>query len=120
MNIKPIVIGGVLALCLSAYSCTQFEADLCTSAQAIPGSGVHLNANQQLALTGLLNACAETSNGTQISSTTVARAIIDNAILLQQSGLLSHATIKAQAPEGQRVLERIKVRWELLARDGKL
>lgn len=111
---KAIILLGALALCLSAYSCTQLEADLCTGGASLQVSPVKLNTAQQTALTGLMNACSVTANGTQINSTTLAQAIIDNALLLQQSGLLSNVSIQAQAPEGQRVLERIKLRWERL------
>jgi hypothetical protein len=105
---------GALALDGCNTSSTAVTASICSDAATLQTSNVKLNANQTLALNGIMSACASTAGGTVFNNATVALAIIQLAIQLQGSGLLSNVHITAEAPAEQRVLERIKLHWERL------
>ena len=96
-------------------SSTAITAAICTDAVTLQQSSVALNANEKTALQGIVNGCNATSGGTVFNNATVAVAIINDAILLQGSGLLSDIHITAQAPEQQLVLRKIKQHWERFA-----
>ena len=111
-----IILSGVsLGVLLSAFSCANsVTAEICSDAAALQASPVKLNANATTAMTGLMAACASTAGGTVVNDLTVANAMIQDAVILQNSGLLNSLSIRAQAPATQRVLERIKLHLELL------
>ncbi len=109
---------GALALAGCNTSSTAVTAAACVDAATLQASNVKLNASQTLALNGMISSCASTAGGTVFNNATVALAIIQDAILLQGSGLLSNVHITAEAPAEQRVLERIKLHWERLGQGG--
>jgi hypothetical protein len=118
MKTISLIGAGMLALAAVPLSgCnapSTVTAGICTDASTLQASNVKLNANQTLALNGIISSCASTAGGTVFNNATVALAIIQDAILLQASGLLSNVHITAEAPAEQRVLEQIKLHWERL------
>jgi hypothetical protein len=124
MNFMKIAYLAPVALALAAASagCTTSNtvtAAICSDASALQASSVKLNGVQTTALQGIVTTCAATAGGTSFTNATLAVALINDAILLQSSGLLSDIHITAQAPEGQRVLERIKLHWAQFERGVK-
>ena len=99
------VVGAVgLAIGLSACDTTgvtPITAAICTDLTAVQSSGLALNSNEQLALKGLISSCAATQGGTVFSNTTIVAAMINDAILLQSSGLLSDIHLTAEVPASQ-------------------
>ena len=94
---------------------TTVTSAICTDIGAVQASGLSLNKNQQLALTGLVQSCAATAGGTQFNNATLVAAMINDAILLQSSGLLTNVKLKALAPEQAQKLQSLKVKWQDLA-----
>jgi len=111
---KLLVLSTLLALSVTACNSTNTSvtAAICADAATLSTSTVALNKNQTLALNGIVNTCASTAGGTVFNNATVALALINDALLLQQSGLLSDVHIKAEAPDIQVLLRRIKLHWE--------
>jgi len=107
-----ILFAFALAGCNTAN--TSVTAAICTDANTLANSTVALNKNQMLALSGIVSTCSATGGGTVFNNATVALGLINDALLLQQSGLLSDVHIKAEAPDAQGVLRKIKLRWERL------
>jgi hypothetical protein len=116
MKSLPTIFALAAAIGLGACnaSSTAVTAAICTDAAALQSSGVKLNSNQTLALNGIVQSCAATAGGTSFSNGSVALAIIQDAILLQGSGLLSDVHITAQVPADQAVLREIKLHWKRL------
>ena len=113
---KILLLGVAVAGAVALVGCdTSITAAICTDATTVSTSGLALNANQKLALSGIMSSCASTNGGTTFSNSTVALAIIQDAILLQSSGLLSNVHITALAPEQQQTLRRIKGHWSKLS-----
>ncbi len=108
---NKLFVVAVVALGLAGCD-TTYTAMMCTDAAALQASQVKLNAPQTTALNGIVQACAATNGGTVMTNATMVNAIAINAVLLQGSGLLSNVHIRAQAPEDQRVLERVKLHWD--------
>ena len=88
---------------------TAITSAICTDAVTLKGSTIALNSTETTALNGVLTTCTATAGGTTFTNSTLALAIINDAILLQSSGLLSDVHITAQAPADQRVLKKIKL-----------
>lgn len=122
--IKPLLIAsslvGMLALCGCDFSQAEpVTAGICTDAATLKSSTIALNAPQTTALNGVLTTCASTAGGTTFTNSTIALALINDAILLQSSGLLSDVHITAQAPADQKVLRKIRLdaqAWSKLAK----
>lgn len=74
---------------------------ICTDAATLQSSGLALNKNESTALQGVITSCNSTAGGTQFNNATIALAIINDAILLQSSGLLKdiHITAEVTAPQ---------------------
>jgi hypothetical protein len=94
----------------SCTSATVVTSAICIDASALQGA-VALNSNQQAVLTGIIATCAATNGGTRFANDTIVKALIADALLLQQSGLLSAVHIKAEAPDAQMTLRKIKAHW---------
>jgi hypothetical protein len=111
---RGIILVGLAALGLAGCntSTTAITAAICTDATTLQGSSLQLNKNATLALNGILTTCASTAGGTSFSNATLALAIIQDAILLQGSGLLSDVHITAEAPKNREMLQRMKLKWE--------
>jgi hypothetical protein len=93
-----------LGISLSAYSCEQAQSDatpvaeyICTTAQALQVSGLELNKPQTTALNSIINACAITAGGSNLTSASAVAAIFAGLVTLQQGGLLSGIKMKALA-----------------------
>ena len=114
--LKPIIFGALglaaIPLCgCDSTSQTAITSAICADASTLQGSDLKLNKPQATALQGIVTACASTAGGTTFNNATVALAIIQDAILLQSSGLLSNVHITAQAPDAQLALRKIKAEW---------
>ncbi len=109
----------VAALCTALCGCntsqTAITAAICADANTLQSSSLNLNQNETTALNGVISTCNNTAGGTSFNNATLALALINDAILLQSSGLFSEIHITAQAPEQQVVLEKMKFKWENLA-----
>ena len=103
---------GLLGLAGCNSSNTAVTAAICADAATLQASTVALNKNQQTALQGIVTTCASTAGGTVFNNTTLAIALINDAILLQSSGLLSNVHITAEAPEAQQTLRQIRAHWQ--------
>jgi hypothetical protein len=115
MKTITLIGAGMLALASAGCNSTSITSAICADATTLQSSGVALNANQTLFVNGIISSCNSTAGGTTFNNVTVALAIIQDAILLQGSGLLSDIHITAEAPEAQKVLRKIKLHWEHLA-----
>lgn len=100
----------------STATLTSITSAVCTDAATLQQSAVKLNSNQTLALNGIISSCNATAGGTAFNNATVALAIINDAILLQGSGLLSNIHITAEAPPQQLILRKIKQHWARYAK----
>jgi hypothetical protein len=92
-----------------ATSNTAITAAICTDAATLQASTIALNKPETTALNGVISTCASTAGGTVFNNGTIALALINDAILLQSSGLLSDVHITAQVPADQKVLRHIKL-----------
>ena len=88
---------------------TPVTAAICSDLTAVQASTLALNANETTALNAAISACNSTSGGTVFSNATVAAALINDAIILQASGLLSDVHITAEAPVDQAKLIKLRL-----------
>ena len=111
--IKPIIFGALATLsALPLVGCdstsqTAITSAICTDASTLQASGLKLNAPQTTALQGIVTACASTAGGTSFNNATIALAIIQDAILLQSSGMLKDIHITALAPAQKLAVKKI-------------
>ena len=111
---KALIIAALAAsAALSACSTsTTITSAICLDANTLQSSTIKLNHNQSLALNGVVSTCNATQGGTVFTNTTIAAALINDALLLQSSGLFSELHITAEVPENQIKLRMIRARWE--------
>lgn len=104
-----------LAGCNAGSNVTSLTSAICTDAAAVAASPLALNANEKLALQGLLNGCSQTAQGTVVNDLTILNAIIADAVLLQQSGLLQDVKLLAEvSPAQARPLQHLRIHAEQL------
>lgn len=112
---KTLLIGTALCGALGLAGCdtsgvTPITAAICMDAPAVQASGLALNSNEKLALNGIISTCNATQGGTVFSNTTLVAALINDAILLQQSGLLQDVHLTAEVPASQaRPLQHLRI-----------
>ncbi len=94
---------------------TAVTAAICTDVATLQSSTLKLNTNETTALNAVMSTCASTAGGTTFNNATVALALINDAILLQSSGLFSNVHITAQAPEQRQALIEMRQKWESYA-----
>ena len=85
--------------------------DICAAVAVEQSSGLKLNAAQTTAVNGLINSCALTSQGANLSSGALMVTFFSEAVALQNSGLLSNLKLTALAPEQKQKLDRIELDW---------
>ena len=105
-----------LAGCNNSSGLASVTSAICADAAVVQSSTLELNKSQKLALNGIIASCATTAGGTSFSQASVALTIINDAIMLQSSGLLTNVKLKAMAPDQALKMERIQDKWEAAAR----
>ena len=101
-----------LAGCNNSSGLASVTSAICADAAVVQSSTLELNKSQKLALNGIIASCATTAGGTSFSQASVALTIINDAIMLQSSGLLTNVKLKAMAPDQATPLVKMKQRWE--------
>ena len=86
---------------------TAITSAICTDALTLQQSGLALNKTEQTGLQGIITSCNATAGGTVFNNATVALAIINDAILLQSSGLLKDVHITALAPAQKLAVKKL-------------
>lgn len=114
MIVAALAVGGATLTGCDSTSQTAITSAICTDAATLQASGFALNKTQTTGLQGILTACAATAGGTSFNNATVALAIIQDAILLQSSGLLKDIHITAQAPEQKLAVKKIDMDYAKL------
>ena len=110
--IIPVLAGAGLALAGCNADVSSVTSAICADAAAVQASPLKLNANEALALKGIITDCAITAQGTSFGQANLATTIIVNAVQLQSSGLLTSVKLKALAPAERDSLTRIRMKWE--------
>ena len=86
---------------------TAITSAICTDALTLQQSGLALNKTEQTGLQGIITSCNATAGGTVFNNATIALAIINDAILLQSSGLLKDVHITALAPAQKLAVKKL-------------
>ena len=105
-----IALAAVAAAALAGCDNTSqvaITSAICADAATLQASSIALNKSEQTGLQGVITGCNATAGGTQFSNATVALAIINDAILLQSSGLLKDIHITALAPAQKLAVKKI-------------
>lgn len=104
----PLALVGMLGLSgCDSTSQVAITSAICADASTLQASGLALNKPQTTALQAIVTACASTAGGTAFNNATVALAIIQDAILLQSSGMLKDIHITALAPAQKLAVKKI-------------
>lgn len=85
--------------------------DICAAVAVEQSSGLKLNATQTTAVNGLVNSCALTGQGANLSSGALLVTFFSEAVALQSSGLLTNLKLTALAPEQKQKLDRVELDW---------
>ena len=107
LAIAALAVGAASLTGCDSTSQVAITSAICTDATTLQGSGLALNKNEQTGLQGIITSCNATAGGTSFNNATIALAIINDAILLQSSGLLKDVHITALAPAQKLAVKKI-------------
>ena len=109
MTIAALAVGATTLTGCDTTTAVAVTSAICTDASALQSSGLALNKNEATAVQGIITTCASTAGGTLFSNSTVALGLINDAILLQSSGLLKDIHITALAPAQKVAVKKIEL-----------